>query len=285
MRFIFIDGSYFIFFRFHALRNWWKLAHQDEEDIIPNENEEFKTKFRKIFVDKLKEIPRKIGIKKGEPYRIFVGKDCKQQKIWRMVHHPTYKGNRPDTTTEGHFFKMVYDEHLFEKTLGENCILSYPSLEADDVIALSVKHICSKNNLNNSDNENMDGGDKHQCFIISSDGDYLQLCNPHIHIFDLKYKDLKTRNPAYSIPEQVEKMFIVKRLCGDKSDNIQSVFPKCGKKTAEKLAEMSYADLMNELSKRGDAVIKQYKLNDLLMNFDNIPEHLTCGFIQSVKLL
>lgn len=274
MKFIFIDGSYFIFFRFHALRNWWKLAHRDEEDIIPTENEEFKNKFRKTFVDKLKEIPRKIGIRKGEPYRIYVGKDCRQKDIWRMKHHTDYKGTRPDTSIEGHFFKIVYNENLFEQALGDNCILSYPSLEADDVIALSVKHICNNTNSNSNSN-NTD-----ECYIISSDGDYLQLCNPQIHIFDLKFNNIKEKNQDYSIPEKVDKLFIVKRLCGDKSDNIPSVFPKCGKKTAEKLADLSYDELVADLTKRGNNVINQYHLNDLLMNFNNIPDNLSNDFIQ-----
>lgn len=269
MRFIFIDGSYFIFFRYNALKSWWKLAHQDEE-LVPDENDDFKEKFRKTFVDKIKEIPKKLGIKKGEPYRIFVGQDCKQAKIWRMQHLSSYKGTRPDTTTEGKFFSIVYNEHLFENTLGDECILRYPQLEADDVIALSVKHICSQSQ-------------EHECYIISSDGDYLQLCHPRIHIYDLKFKDIKTRSPAYLEPESVKKMFVAKCLSGDKSDNIPAAFPKCGKKTAEKLAELPHDELMNELQKRckDGSAIQQFQLNDLMMNFDQIPTELSSQFLEA----
>lgn len=267
MKFIFIDGSYFIFFRYNALKSWWKLAHKDEV-LIPDENNDFKEKFRKTFADKLKEIPKKLGIKKNEPYRIFVGKDCKQNTIWRMKYHNNYKGNRPDTTIEGKFFNIVYNENLFEKTLGENCILSFPQLEADDIIALSVKHISSNTNDN--------------CYIITSDGDYLQLCDSNINIYDLKFKDLKTRNIAYLNSDTVKKMFIAKCLQGDKSDNIPSVFPKCGKKTAEKLAELNYDELINKLEKYGNNnyAVKQFELNSLLMNFDEIPIELSNQFYE-----
>ena len=271
MKFIFIDGSYFIFFRFNALKSWWKLAHQDEE-LVPDENDDFKEKFISTFSSKLKEIPKKLGIKKNEPYRIFVGQDCKQDSIWRMKHMSVYKDNRPDTSVEGKFFRIVYDEKLFQRTLGDNCILKYPKLEADDVIALSVKHI-TKNNSN------------HECFIVSSDGDYLQLCHERIHIYDLKFKDIKTRNPAYQEKDSVKKMFVAKCLCGDKSDNIPAVFPKCGKKTAEKLAELEFDEMINEIRKRCkneeifNSAIQQFSLNDLMMNFDNIPVELSKPFL------
>lgn len=269
MKYIFIDGSYFVFFRFNALKNWWSLAHRDEGVLIPEENEDFKEKFRKTFDDKLKEIAKKVGIKKYEAYRVYVGQDCKQETIWRMKHYNGYKDGRADTTTEGKFFSIVYDEKLFEKTLGDGCLLSYPELEADDVIALSVKHICEKSSID-------------ECFIISSDGDYLQLSGePRIHIYDLKFKDIKTRDIAYSQPESSKKMFVAKKLCGDKSDNIHSVFPKCGKKTALGLAELDDEELLMVLEKRGGKkAVEQYDLNDLLMNFNRIPHNLSSNFLK-----
>lgn len=280
MKFIFIDGSYFVFFRFNALKSWWKLAHQDEDEgenieLVPHENEEFKNKFRKTFADKLKEIPKKLGIKKNEPYRIYVGQDCKQETIWRMKHMNAYKGTRPNTSIEGKFFEIVYSEKLFENSLGDNCILKYPKLEADDVIALSVKHIIEN-----------DASGSNECYIVSSDGDYLQLCHERINIYDLKFKNLKMRNPAYFESESVKKMFVAKCLCGDKSDNIPSVFPKCGKKTAEKLAELDNESMINEIRKKLkneneiNAAIKQFELNDLMMNFDKIPSEYSIPFLQ-----
>jgi 5'-3' exonuclease len=144
-------------------------------------------------------------------------------------------------------------------------------LEADDVIAISATHICQSN----PDDE---------CFIVSSDGDYLQLSGePRIHIYDLKFKDVKSRDPAYSKPDTSAKMFVMKRLCGDKSDNIPSAFPKCGKKTAATIADLANGNddaLFAELMRRGgEKAVNQYKHNDMLMNFQRIPTELREGFL------
>lgn len=279
MKYIFVDGSYYIFFRFNALKNWWSLAKRDEGVLVPNENDEFKEKFRKTFAEKLLEIPKKLGIKKGEPYRIYVGQDCRQEKIWRMEHSVGYKDGRADTSVEGEFFAMVYNEQLFEKTLGEGCILKYPTLEADDVIAISAMHLC--------DDSQTTGDDANECFIVSSDGDYLQLCAsyPRIHIYDLKFKNIATRDLAYSEPASAMRMYVAKCLCGDKSDNIHSAFPKCGKKTAYALAQLVSDDgddkeLVDALLKKGgEDAVARYKHNDLMMNFKHIPETLVAGFL------
>ena len=47
--FIFVDGSYYCFYRFYALINWWKNAFPEEPLEEPFENEIFLEKFKKIF--------------------------------------------------------------------------------------------------------------------------------------------------------------------------------------------------------------------------------------------
>ena len=54
--FIFIDGSYFCFYRYHSLLTWWKNAYPDEPLDNPYENEKFVEKFRKTFVENLESI-------------------------------------------------------------------------------------------------------------------------------------------------------------------------------------------------------------------------------------
>ena len=58
--FIIIDGSYFVFFRYYALLNWFKLAKKDEEMDDPFKNKTFVEKFRSTFISKMKEIPKKL---------------------------------------------------------------------------------------------------------------------------------------------------------------------------------------------------------------------------------
>ena len=43
----------------------------------------------------------------------------------------------------GPFFKMVYEEELFQQG-GAKAILKHPQLEADDCIAISVKYLLTK---------------------------------------------------------------------------------------------------------------------------------------------
>ena len=129
--FLLIDGSYFVFFRFYALLNWFALAKKDQiidKEHPPHENIEFVEKFKKTFVSKVKELEKKLKIK--DPI-IVVGKDCPRENIWRMKYLSSYKANRvyDDSFLGGPFFKMAYEDKLFIKG-GANKILKYLELEA-----------------------------------------------------------------------------------------------------------------------------------------------------------
>jgi hypothetical protein len=52
--FIFVDGSYYNFYRYYALMNWWKSAFPEEPLTNPINNEKFVEKFKKTFVNNLK---------------------------------------------------------------------------------------------------------------------------------------------------------------------------------------------------------------------------------------
>ena len=140
--FLLIDGSYFVFFRYYALLNWFKLAKKDQiidKDNPPWENEEFVEKFKKTFVSKVAEIKKKLKI---ENPITLIGKDCPRETIWRMKYLSSYKANRvyDDSFLGGPFFKMAYEDNLFIKG-GANKILKYPGLEADDCLAIMTKKI------------------------------------------------------------------------------------------------------------------------------------------------
>ena len=215
--FLLIDGSYFVFFRYYALLNWFKLAKKEQiidKEHPPYENIEFVEKFKKTFVSKVKELEKKLKIK--DPI-IVVGKDCPRENIWRMKYLSSYKANRvyDDSFLGGPFFKMAYEDDLFIKG-GANKIFNFPTLEADDCLA-----ILSKRLLKSFPDANIT--------IITSDMDYLQLANDNIQLYDLKYKKLTERKSSFN---NAEKDLFVKILTGDKSDNIKGVFKKCGPKTA-----------------------------------------------------
>jgi 5'-3' exonuclease len=219
--FIFVDGSYYCFYRYYALLNWWKNAHADDPLDDPFQNKIFVEKFRKTFVDNLQMIPKKLKISKTTNPIMIVGKDCKRQNIWRNDLFPEYKANRANGIEDGFmggpFFKMAYEENLFQKG-GAMAILKHSRLEADDCIALSVKHL--KNKYPDC-----------KIYIITSDKDYLQLNAKNVNLYNLAFKDIAENKS--STGDSITDLKI-KILMGDNSDNIPSVFPKCGPKTALK---------------------------------------------------
>ena len=79
MNYIIIDGSYFIFYRYHALRIWWGLAKHEDETNDYCENQRFIDKFRETFVSKIQEMTKKLNI--DNKAIIFVGKDCPKKEF------------------------------------------------------------------------------------------------------------------------------------------------------------------------------------------------------------
>ena len=60
--FIFIDGSYFCFYRYYSLLKWWKIAFPLEPLENPFENPVFVEKFKKTFIDCIQLLPSKLPI-------------------------------------------------------------------------------------------------------------------------------------------------------------------------------------------------------------------------------
>ena len=268
--FIFIDGSYFCFYRYHSLLTWWKNAYPEQSDVLkdPYQNEKFVEKFRKTFVETVEKIPKRLNIDKSEKPIIIVGKDCKRENIWRNELFPNYKGNRLNGAEDGFmggpFFKMVYEDNLFIQG-GARSILKHPKLEADDCIAITVKHL-----LQTYPNCNI--------YIITSDKDYLQLAEERVQLYNLAFKKLTEQK---SCTGDANCDLFCKIVTGDPSDNIPSVFLKCGPKTALKYFENR--DLFEKKLQESELYQKQYELNKKIIDFNSIPEELVNEFMNNSK--
>ena len=259
--FIFVDGSYFCFYRYYALTNWWKNAYPEEKLDDPYNNKKFVDKFTKTFVENIQQIPKKLNINKNINPILIAAKDCKRMNIWRNELFPQYKATRiNEGFMGGPFFKMVYEEELFQKG-GIKAILHHPSLEADDCIAISVKHLLNK---------------YPQCsiYIITSDRDYLQLQNEQVQLFNLTYKNLRSTGDSNTD-------LLIKIIMGDSSDNIPSVFPKCGQKTAMKC--ITDNEFFIKKMDHNEEYYKRYELNKTLVDFNRIPQTLVDEFMDSLK--
>jgi 5'-3' exonuclease len=265
--FIFIDGSYYNFYRYHSLLTWWKNAFPEDSECLkdPYQNAQFVEKFKKTFVNNIKSLKKNLKIDKTIEPIIVVGKDCKRQDIWRTKLFPQYKGTRANGSEDGFmggpFFKMVYDDNLFIEA-GAQTILMHPHLEADDCIAISVKHILSKY-------------PESSIYIITSDKDYLQLAEPRIHLYSLAFKKLTDQKSSTNDPKCD---LFCKIIMGDPSDNIASVFPKCGPKTALKYYENK--ELFQSKLNSSEEFKKNYELNSTLVDFNNIPQELIDEFFK-----
>jgi 5'-3' exonuclease len=267
--FIFIDGSYFCFYRYHSLLTWWKNAYPEIPLDDPFLNEQFVAKFRKTFVDHVKNLQKNLGINKNVNPITIVGKDCKREHIWRNELFPNYKGTRANGKEDGFmggpFFKMVYEDKLFMEG-GAETILYHPKLEADDCIALSVKRVLEKY-------------PDSTVYIITSDKDYLQLAEPRIHIYNLGFKKITDQKSSTG---SAECDLFCKIVMGDISDNIPSVFPKCGPKTALKYYEDKEA--FKTRLESSDVFISQYNTNKKIIDFNEIPILLANEFFESLNL-
>jgi len=293
--YIFIDGSYFIFYRFYSMMNWWKLANPGPTVYgeLPNPTpapasaptpfeitDDFIEKYKKTFIEKVEEIPNKIHLLESNidvkskkkmqtpiptPQTIYIGRDCKRENIWRNQYVDAYKSTRSNKDAEsiGKLFAITYNEELFMKG-GAQHILEYPQLEADDCIALSVKHLLTKN-------ENC------KIYIITSDKDYLQLVEPRVKIYNMSYKNIAEEKSCLG---DAKKDLFCKIVMGDSSDNISSVFKKCGPKTAIKCYDEP--EYFNAKLKKEDAY-KKYELNRLLVDFNCIPANLQEEFIKKYE--
>lgn len=267
--FIFVDGSYYNFYRYFALLQWWKNAYPDEPIDDPYQNEKFVEKFKKTHVENLLKMPKKLKIDKKIKPILIVGRDCKRENIWRNELFADYKANRVNNPENGFmggpFFKMAYEEQLFIQG-GAKAILKHPHLEADDCIAISVKYLVNK---------------YPQChiYIITSDRDYLQLNAHNVDLYNLTYKNIAEHKSSTGNADDDLK---IKIIMGDTSDNIPSVFPKCGPKTAQKCIEDP--EFFKKKMNNNPEYYKQYELNKKLVCFDNIPENLVEEFMNTLKI-
>ena len=266
LTFIFVDGSYYNFYRYYALLNWWKNAYPEEPLEDPYQNEKFVEKFIKTHTENLKQIAKKLKLDKNINPILIVGKDCKRENIWRVKHFSKYKATRVNEGfMGGPFFKMVYETNLFLEG-GAKAILKHPELEADDCIALSVKHLVQRY-------------PECQIYIITSDKDYLQLKRDNVHLYNLAFKNIADNKSSTGNPLQDLEIKIV---MGDTSDNIPSVFPKCGPKTAQKCFEDP--EFFKKKMSNNEEYYKQYELNKLLVDFNSIPEELVNDFYIKNKI-
>jgi 5'-3' exonuclease len=259
-----IDTSYFIFYRYFAIFNWYKLAQKTTLDVPTIlDNQQFIEKFDKLFEDNMEKLRKKHGV----PHEnVVFAKDCLRDHIWRYSFFSNYKKSRDERllTFNGDIFKYCYNSlipKLEEKYGVQSCEHSHA--EADDIIAVFTRYIHATY-------------PELKVVIVTNDNDYLQLIDDYTMIVNMKNIDLKSRL------SQDPMMYLrTKIILGDKSDNIPCVFPKCGEKKAQQLAENE--ELLQEKLNSNSEYKERYELNTLLIDMRYIPDSIQEEILEMIK--
>lgn len=241
---ILIDCSYYIFHRYFATYRWFSFQkiEVDIENIV--DNEVFITAFYKHIDNDIKKICK---FWKTTKDNIVLCNDCVRSDIWRNDLYDKYKSTRTQKNNFNKKIFTVFAEYIKKLNIKN---ISSERLEGDDIVYITQKSI------KNETNENI--------IIITNDNDFLQLVDIKVLVYNMQYKELKTR--GYDDPK-IDLRF--KAIYGDRSDNIPKISSNITKDKAVILAKMSNEERSAFLAENN--IIDKYNFNMSLVSFEKIP--------------
>lgn len=210
--------------------------------------------------------------KKFDPDEVMLAVDSKEN--WRKKYYPEYKENRKEAREKNDeidwnaFFTSFKEFVADAKEHFPFYVMEIKYLEADDIIGILAKEYQHKEKI-----------------VVSSDGDFIQL---------LKYKNFKlfdSMKNCFTKCDDPIHFLKVKCLMGDAGDNVKSVKPRVGEKTAEKIVNdpelftKLFEDTTPAYTKEDGTVVtigeeckEKYKLNIILMDLSKTPVSLVDKF-------
>jgi 5'-3' exonuclease len=289
---ILVDTSYWLYYRFFALRNWYTKAFPDIANI-PNFNMEhnwledvvFMNKYKKLFIENLRTLCRSY---KTVVTNIVFCLDCSYKDIWRNAHIDEYKGTRQESLKKKQFnsfnvFSYIKKDYLPELQVKYGVKILYNNrCEADDIIGKMSTFLVNA------------GIPK--VIIIANDNDYQQICNERVIMNKgspvTGYGSSASASiNSFGCIEDGNRILIRKILLGDISDNIKccaikgidGVFKNVTKSNI--CVIMDNADTYNHLLEllttirtigeiSSDIAPRNFYKNCLLMDFQMIPKEL-----------
>jgi 5'-3' exonuclease len=248
MALLLIDLSYLVIHRFYATRAW------ERHNGVAVADEVLLHHFDRTFCESLDRLCVSNGI---DPVNVVFAKDCPRDKVWRRAVFPPYKASRDrsrladnDDEAIESAFSRVLDDLIPSWRGGAAHVIAADRAEADDIFAVLSR--CDR----------LRGWDK---VIVTGDSDMLQLCDSSTRVVDAYNKRSEIRLGQLSPRE----FLTVKIIRGDKSDNVPRVFRRCGVSVAERLA--CNPDMLKRELSTDDAYKRNFALNDMLINLDNVP--------------
>jgi len=253
---VFVDVSYWTynigFSVFRQYKQEFNPILDINDPIDPMNDEEFVRMFENQWVGRLMGI-----IKHHYPMvkykNLVLAKDCKKIDIWRNDITNSYKLKRKTEAKRLEFsfngiFKHVFNV-LIPRLIDGGAVLIYnETAEGDDGIAVCILN--KKKYLNNTNN-----------LIVASDHDYFQLLG--------MTEIINGKGEMASIDIPASQFLLEKILMGDKSDEIEQVFYRCGKVMARKLS--SNRELLKEKLEQDANALRKFKLNKRLIDMTLIP--------------
>lgn len=275
---ILVDSSYTSFYRFFATLRWFSFANKEEYKELKG-NAEYDWSKNEIFIEKYKKmylesIIKLVGKKVYKNSKVIFCLDTPKEQVWRSKLMDDYKGERADLSLKNDFkptFKLTYNElipQLIKDNPDKMTSIRISEIEADDVIALTVKYVRNKN-------YDLD------VLLISGDEDFKQLGYDRLSFLDYK----KNKKPIKLKEDEAYESLLNKIICGDSSDNIKCIFPKDRKLVSNKLRKKvkeSEEELERYLNDNPES-LKKFNLNRKLIDFEYIPKKYHSKVFKLVK--
>lgn len=275
---ILVDSSYTSFYRFFATLRWFSFTNKEEYKELKG-NAEYDWSKNEIFIEKYKKmylesIIKLVGKKVYKNSKVIFCLDTPKEQVWRSKLMDDYKGERADLSLKNDFkptFKLTYNE-LIPQLIKENpdkiTSIRVPEIEADDVIALTVKYVRNKN-------YDLD------VLLISGDEDFKQLGYDRLSFLDYK----KNKKPIQLTEDEAYESLLNKIICGDSSDNIKCIFPKDRKLVSNKLRKKvkESEEELEQFLKDNPESLKKFNLNRKMIDFEYIPKKYHSKVFKLVK--
>ena len=199
---------------------------------------------------------------------IVFAMDDKLSHSFRKTLYPEYKAHRALVKRQfqlqpikDYIVDVIFKELDVEHEHGYH-LVKVEGAEGDDVIATTIMRL----------RDNYVG-----MALIASDHDFLQIDG--LREFDLFGKEAK-RDLGGEIVSAKDYL-VGKILMGDRSDNIQQVFLRCGPKTALKWTKDK--DALKKTLKEDHSLAARYLLNKKMIDFNSIPQELSDKILESVN--